>query len=289
MPAPRHLATALVCALTASAHAAIEELTDWDLYTDSASATPAQAAAMTGSSAPNLAQLNFIDDVDQDAGFDIGYSSINANTVSDATAGYYFSAASDFSVALNFELTLTGPEGFVGIGLGIGEDLAGENSAGIALGVGSSGTTSLALFGAAGRNNDSAVIKPLSNTLYQPVISSAGGSTTYAGSMTVSYDASTGDIAVGAGGVSGTSTPDPAQTSATFLAASDLPGWAGDDLLVTFFLRSDDPSIFDSWTGQAAEADFFDFTAVQGSPVQVPEPASLALLGLGTLVLTRRR
>ncbi|MEO0474643.1 MAG: PEP-CTERM sorting domain-containing protein [Planctomycetota bacterium] len=278
MPAVRSLVACLACALTASVHAAIDDLTAWDLYTDSSGATPTQLDAMTGSSAANLAQLNFIDDVDQNAGFDVGFSSVNANTVAGSTSGYYFDASADFTIAIEFELTLTSPDGFVGIGFGIGEDRAGVNSAGVAFGVGTAGI-SIGSFGAAATNQDSAITKLLS-----PAVSPTD---TYAGSLSVAYNATTGDITVGAAAASGSSTPLAATGTATFTAA-ELPDWAGDGLVASFFLRSDDPSIFANWTGETAEADFFNFTVVQGSATQVPEPASLALLGLGLGLISCR-
>lgn len=280
MPDPRRLATALVCALTASAHAAIDDLTNWDLYTDSVGATPTQSAAMTGSSALNLAQLNFINNVDQDAGFDIGYSSVNANTVDQATSGYYFSTDESFTVRMHFILDLTDPAGVVGIGLGIGEDRAGENSVGIGFAAATSST--LALQGYAGALTDSTG-RTVTSILLVPNASS------YSGSLSVAYDATTGDVTVGA--AAGLGTPDPlAPTNTTTFAASEFANWNGDDkLLVSFFLRSDSQLGFNNWTGDTAGADFFDFTVVQGSPIQVPEPGSLALLGLGSLALTRHR
>ncbi|MEM6507372.1 MAG: hypothetical protein AAF711_18200 [Planctomycetota bacterium] len=95
---------------------------------------------MTGTAGSNLAQLDFIDSVPQNQGFDIGYSSINANTINEATSGYYFSTAEDFTILIHFTLDLTSPAGLVGVGLGIGEDRAGTNSVGIGFAVGTSGS-----------------------------------------------------------------------------------------------------------------------------------------------------
>lgn len=284
MPVNRFLATFLACALTASAQASLSDLATWDFYRDAASATPVQTAAMTSSAAPNLAQLNFIDDVDIPTAYDIGYSSIDTNTVSNATAGYAFSASQDFTIAMHFSLTLNNPGGFVGLGLGIGEDREGVNSAGIGFGAGTfTGITTTSFAGAA-TNNDSPVTKSLSSAVSPTVTGS-----TYAGSLTVAYDATTGDITVGAAPQSVNATPLPPTGTATFTGSTDLADWAGDDLIVSFFLRSDAPSIFTNWTGDSAEADFFDFTVVQGSPTLVPEPASLAMLGFGLVCLRSRR
>lgn len=279
MPSARLLTAVAACAITASATAAIDDFTTWDLYEDVSSPTAAQAAAMTGSAAPNLAQLNFTDDVDQDAGFDIGYSSVNANTVGGATSGYYFSAANDFSVSVDFAVTLTNPNGVVAIGLGVGEDRTGVNSAGIGFGMATFGLTGSAFRGAA-TNNDVATTRDLN----APVFAFVSGST-YSGTLNVAYDAATGDITVGAVG-------DGSSSTTTFTKAADLTDWAGDDLLVSFFLRSDavtSPLPIGPWTGQSAEADFLNFTVSQGTATQVPEPTSLALLALGGLAMVRRR
>ena len=93
------------------------------------------------------------------------------------------------------------------------------------------------------------------------------------------------DISVGASG-------DGSSSSTFFSRASDLTSWAGDDLLVSFFLRSDSissPIPVGPWSGESAEADFLNFTVVQGSASVVPEPSSIALLGVGGLAMIRRR
>jgi hypothetical protein len=280
MPVARSITALSLCAVAFSSHAQITDLTTWDLYQDAASATPAQSAAMTGSATPNLAELNFVNDVDQNAGFDIGFSSIDGNTVADATSGFYFDASQDFTIAMHFSLQLTNPNGLVAIGLGIGEDRAGVNSAGIGFGVGS-GLLNSALYGAAATNNDAPIAEPLSL--------SEVPDNDFFGSLTVSYDAATGDVTVGAAQFLGAPTPLAPTETFTFSGATDLADWSGDDLLVSFFLRSDAELIYGPWTGQTAEADFFDFTVVEGAAIPVPEPSSLALLGLGVAALLRRR
>jgi hypothetical protein len=280
MPLSRLLAVTLSCAVLAPAQAHITDLTTWDLYKDASGATTAQSDAMTGSATANLANLNFIGDVDIPAGFDIGYSSVNSNTVAGATSGYYFDASQNFTIRMHFSLDVVSPAGFVGIGMGIGEDRAGVNSAGIGFGVGT-GVVNAAVFGAAATNNDTPITSAfaLSETVDNE----------YFGSLTVSYDAASGDVTVGAAKFLGA--PDPLAPTETFTfdGTTDLGAWAGDELLVSFFLRSDNPLIYNNWTGDLAEASFFDFTIVEGRVIQIPEPTSLALLGLGGLAMIRRR
>ncbi|MBX2850198.1 MAG: PEP-CTERM sorting domain-containing protein [Phycisphaeraceae bacterium] len=278
MPAPRLLAAALAYALAVPAAATIDDLTTWDFYRDPSD--PNVNASMTGSVAPNLAELNFINDLDIPAGYDIGFSSVNANSVVEATSGYYFDSSQDFTIRAHFSLQVTDPAGFVGIGMGIGEDRAGFNSAGIGFGVGT-GAINLATYGGAATNNDAPVTQALN--LFEVADNN------YSGSLTVSYDASSGDVTVGAAPLLGIPDPLAPTQSVTFSGASDLVAWNGDDLVVSFFLRSDDPSIYSNWSGETANADFFDFTVVEGAAIQVPEPTSLALIALGGLAMMRRR
>lgn len=282
MPAKHFLTAALVCAFTTAAHATIENLTNWDFYRDPPSPpTAAQINASTGTALSNLAELNFTDDVDFPAGYDIGYNSVNANTIAQATSGYYFSTAEDFTIRMHFTLDLTNPNGLIGLGLGIGEDRAGVNSVGIGFAVATGGIGTLP--GYAGALTDSTGRSISALAIPVPVAS------TYSGSLTVAYHASTGDVTVGAATGLGGAEPLPPTATKTF-TAGEFANWNGDDkLLVNFFIRSDTQLGFNNWTGQSANADFFDFTVVQGTPTQVPEPASLALAGAGLGLIVRRR
>lgn len=281
MPAAPLLTAVVACAITASASAQITDFTTWDFHADPPSTpTVDQINNATGTKSVDKAELNFLDDVDYPAAYDISYNSINANTVGEATSGYYFDASQSFTIRMHFSLALTDPNGFVGIGMGIGEDRQGVNAAGIAFGVGT-GLINIPSYAAAATNNDA------SNTSVLGLTEIADND--YSGSLTVSYDAATGDVTVGAAQFLGA--PDPLAPTETFTfdGTTDLGAWAGDDLLVSFFLRSDNPAIYTNWTGQSAEADFFDFTIVQGNATLVPEPSSLALLGLGLGLIARRR
>ncbi|MEM6259089.1 MAG: hypothetical protein AAGI37_12310 [Planctomycetota bacterium] len=80
-----------------------------------------------------------------------------------------------------------------------------------------------------------------------------------------------------------------APTNSTTFIESEFANWKGDDdLLVSFFLRSDLLGLppIGSWSGGAANADFFDFTVIKGRLIEVSDPTSLALLlpGLGLMV-----
>lgn len=287
----RLLTTAAACAIAASAatsaSATINDLTTWQFYYDNDPGPGPLQDATTGSAAPNLAQLNFLNDVDVPAGYDIGFSSINANTVAQATSGYYFSAAEDFSVSLDFSLTLADRNGMVALGLGVGEDRKGVNSAGIGMSQITAFGFDFANFQGAFTNNDNANIRSLANS-----VNPSGTAPTYAGTLSVAYDVDplTNEftITVGATGLNTSST--------TITSTGDLTAWAGDDLLVSFFLRSDSfvatggpfPVTVPPWTGTSAQASFSNLT-VTGSATQVPEPTSLALLALTGLAVMRRR
>ena len=102
------------------------------------------------------------------AGPDVGFASVNGTTVSNSTSGSFFSSASDFSLAINYNLAAAFPFGFgtsaIFIGFGIGEDIAGVDSAGITLGAVNLGSSTALSLAATARVND----------LTQPVGSVAG-------------------------------------------------------------------------------------------------------------------
>ena len=105
---------------------------------------------------------------------DIGYQSINGADVLNATQGWAFNPSTSFSVALDYNLSFGAADGGFSIGLGIGEDRDGSDSAGIVLT--SQDGSSFAVGGAA-RINDVTQL---------PVILGAGQST---GRFLVGYDA----------------------------------------------------------------------------------------------------
>ena len=246
-----------------SAHGAITDFTEWTVVENppdanfSASNTAAQATLSAGNGV--IA-----------AGRDIGYQSVNGATPASSTTGYAFNPAADFTVAIDFALTFANsPTGGLAIGFGIGEDGDGMNSVGAGLAT-VNGTPAL-LFGGAARVND--VTQPL-----QAIF--VGGSLT--GSLFATYDASSGDVTVGASQTPGTAGP---TATATFAGIQN--NWSDSLLLASFFLRSDD-TLSQPWQSGSGEAVFSNFRVLEGAPVVVPEPASSALLALSGLALLYR-
>jgi hypothetical protein len=84
-------------------------------------------------------------------GTDIGYQSVNGDAVADSTAGWAFDPSSDFSVSVDFSVFFEDPEGGFSLGMGIGVDRHGTDSAGILLARQIGG---LLTFGGASRVND---------------------------------------------------------------------------------------------------------------------------------------
>ena len=175
----------------------------------------------------------------------------------------------------------------VALGLGVGEDRKGVNSAGIGMSQITAFGFDFASFQGAFTNNDNANIRSLTDS-----VNPSGTAPTYAGTLSVAYDVDplTNEftITVGATGTTGSTT--------SFTSTGDLTAWVGDDLLVSFFLRSDSfvatgglfPVTVPPWTGTSAQASFSNL-AVSGNAIQVPEPTSLGLLALSSLAVMRRR
>ena len=201
-------------------------------------------------------------------GTDIGYQSVSGATVATSTHGFYFDPAVSMSLAIDFTVAGSNQSGTLGVGFGIGEDGGGMNSAGAAMLI--QNGTPLA-YGAAARVND--------------VNQSAAllGLGSLSGSLFVSYDAGSGDIAVGESTTAGALTPD---ASHTYSGIEHL--WDGDGLLASFFLRSDS-SLGTPWQSGDETATFSNFRVLSGSATAVPEPASIAILGVGMPLIARRR
>lgn len=204
------------------------------------------------------------------AGTDIGYQSVDGGTVASSTAGYYFSVLEDFSVAVDFDVTAANSVGLGAIGFGIGEDGAGANSAGAALALLNG---SPFVFSGGARIND---------VTQAPGVLSLTGS--LSGRFFVEFDASTGDITYGVSTTPGAATPDAV---GTFAGASVHSNWNGDDLLLSFFLRSDTapPLLNTPLTAGTVDAVFSNLEVLSGAArAVIPEP-STGLLAAGLLLL----
>jgi hypothetical protein len=267
----RVLAAACVGILSSAAPAApITNFTSWTLtqdppnllFTGSTTATSASLAAGNGSIA---------------AGTDIGFASVDGATVVGSTAGNYFSAANSFAVAIDYDLTAALPAGTatsgIFIGFGIGEDATGVDSAGVTLAAVNFNGVPLLGLAAAARVND--VTQPSGS------ISGAAGS---AGTFFVSYDQPTGDVVVGAA-----STPNALSPTGTYTFAGLANGWDGQDLLASFYMRSDNPNGFPTWNGNSATALFSNLRVLGGAPTAVPEPGTAALVVFSGVGLWLRR
>lgn len=192
---------------------------------------------------------------------DIGYQSINGANVLNSTQGWAFDPAASFSVAVDYDLSFGSPLGGFSIGLGIGEDRDGTNSAGIIL---ASLNGGLLTYGGAARIND---------VTQTPLLLGAGQST---GRFIVAYDAGVGDVTLGVS-TTGDDTPDGA--TGTFGGIQNA--WDDEALMVSFFARGGNG--FNSWGAGTADAVFSNFRVLDGTAVAVPEPPSLCLALLGLL------
>ncbi|MCC9600915.1 PEP-CTERM sorting domain-containing protein [Stieleria sp. JC731] len=260
-------AFAFVGTVDRQARADITNFLDWHPIADPAD--PGFSSTATASAASLFA-------LDQPiaAGVDIGFASIDGSTVASSSDGNYFSSESSFSIAIDYRWEFAGsPQGILALGFGIGEDVAGENSAGIGV-VSNNGSPFLTYAGGARVNDADLPAEPLTGTPAE-----------LEGTLFVSFDAPSGDVTVGASTSAGAGTPDETRT---FAGVQNL--WAGDDLMVSFFMRSDQQFIFPNWQGGQSEAVFSNFRLLSGTAVAIPEPSSAMLLSsLGIVCVVRRR
>ena len=162
------------------------------------------------------------------AGTDIGYQTINGLTPATSTQGYYFDHNFDFSVAVDFNMNFSNANGVLAFGFGIGEDQDGMNSAGVTL-VTIDGMPSS--FAHASRiNNENNEVGQITGPTPQT-----------SARMITTYDASSGDIVVGVS----TNNDDIAEGSYTFAGLQEA--WSDGNLMVSFFIRSDEVLTFEPW------------------------------------------
>lgn len=245
----------------AVALADISDFTQWDLYGDPVSAN------MGGSSGPDTATLTAVGPIS--SGTDVGFSSVDARTIREATQGYYFEVDSDFEIAIDYDLSHIGASGGFGLGFGIGEERTGENSAGMGL-LTNDGDPFLT-FAAAARINDVTQTAQITNL-----------PSTLAGSMFVAYEAATGNITLGASTAQDAATP---EVVATYEGIQN--SWNNNSLIANFFVRSQSISFFapDGFEAGTAEATFTNFRVIRGNAIAVPEPGSISLIYLISLGL----
>lgn len=211
-------------------------------------------------------------------GTDIGFASIDENTAATSTQGFVFSTTSSFTLAVSYNLILNAAVGNIGLGFGIGEDVTGMNSAGVAFQSADTGFGRFNGVAGAARVNDVGI----------------GGTPALAsfvdanGTMFLTYDGTNGNITLGwADAVDSLSASVP---DITFTGSTVSDNWNNEPLLVSIFMRSDATG-GSAWTSGTAEGVFSNLRVISGSPIVVPEPSSalLASLGLGFLALRRQR
>ena len=242
---------------------AIIDFTSWTVVTDPFD--PNFSASATSSSANLLVSGGPIA-----TATDIGFQSVNGATPAISTAGAFFNPANDFSIAIDYSLSFgPTPQGVLGLGFGIGEDSDGTNSAGIGLTT-EDGNPFLTLAGAARINDVNQSPLPLS------ILS------TLEGSLFVQYEASSGDVTVGAATIKGASTPG---ATATYTGIQNQ--WSEGDLLASFFIRSEGSG----WQSGTGEAVFENFRVLNGTVSSVPEPkhTAVALGFVGVAMIWIRR
>lgn len=188
---------------------------------------------------------------------------------SDGAAGHALRTSSDFEAEVDFTLNAfrhVGDAGddaaALGFVFGVGRDADGTDVAAISWGLGDAGIFILSVYNWAYRtDDDQAGPMPLGPT---PAL----GSTV---TFVVAYDSVGDDLTL--------SVKDTA-ISAT-LEDTVQAVWGADELMVSFGARGGGFEL------SSGDAYFDNFHIVSG--VHAPEPASLGLLGIGSLVMLRRR
>lgn len=254
------LLSCLQFSLCSTSQASIVDFTTWTLVADPVD--PNFSGVASSTTATLLADSGLIT-----AGTDIGFQSVDGLTPASSATGSAFDPSSDFTIAIDYAMTFSNnPMGFLGLGFGIGEDGSGMNSAGVAMAT-TDGSPFLTFAGAARINDQNQT----------PLILGLTPST-LAGSLFVEYDATTGDVIVGAATTPGAAMP---AVSGTYSGIQNQ--WNDGALLASFFIRSDGPG----WQSGNAEAVFSNFRVLEGTTTAVPEPSALAGIGVCGICLAR--
>ena len=178
---------------------------------------------------------------------------------------FRLSTAADFSVALDFDFpSFQSDGGFgstLGLDFGVGRDLAGTDSAAIALGR-AGGINLPAALVIAHRTDDA------QTTDFGPTLQLLT-----AGTFLLSYDAADDDLSIGLDG----------QPPLFTLADTVRGAWGADSLYVSFGARGS------GFTTASGDASLDNFAVRSGSLVNVPEPGAVGLVGLAAVGFVRRR
>ncbi|MEN0110589.1 MAG: PEP-CTERM sorting domain-containing protein [Planctomycetota bacterium] len=258
----------VACAAVAANASTISDFTQWTLLEDPPH--PGMSAPSLSVAAASLRATGSIP-----SGTDIGYASVNGPDVASSTAGFYFDPSSDFEVTVDYDLTAAALAGAAGIGFGVGEDVAGANSAGVGLGIANLGLFDALAYGAASRVND----VDQGETLFGPPGSGFGR-------FFLAYQASTGDVTVGVvpGALPGLVSAIPPITE---VISGVQNQWNDRPLLLSFFLRSQTVSLTTPIAGTVpamsagvVDAVFSDLRVLSGTPIRIPEPTAALLVSL---------
>jgi len=267
--APAAIAAAIALALLLAPNASASSITDfnhWTLVQNPADPDLTLSVAPDGSAA-TVTLAGHVDSFT-----DIGLASVNADDVASATQGFAFAPDTTFTLAVDYAVDF-GPDavGTIGLGLGVGENIDGTNSAGSAV-TGFPGLLAGATVGRVDDNNQTAgAPKPATN----------------AGSLFVTFNSITAGLVL-AGDVTAGNSLAPNAASPTFFSTLDAIGndWNGDDLLVSFFVNGGPLD----YTGGTTTVTFTNLRVTQGSPsAVVPSPTAASCLALGLAALAGRR
>ena len=89
--------------------------------------------------------------------------------------------------------------------------------------------------------------------------------------------------------VGAANTQDAAAHTGTYTFANIANSWDDEELLASFFMRSDNPSGAPLWAGTSASAIFSDIRVLSGTPTTIPEPTTATIALIGGLGLLLRR